>query len=71
MIIHLNFLFLKDMFIYISESEKFEEFDNPHSLFWNMNNIEYGDWNFGENHDGIVEMNKQIELSDVRKFFFF
>lgn len=58
---------LFDMFIYISESEKFEEFENPKSLFWNMNDIEYGNWNFGENQDGIVEMRNQIELSERMK----
>lgn len=56
---------LFDMYIYISESEKFNDFDNPNALFWYQDHIEYGDWSFGEDFDGTIMKNGQIELTET------
>lgn len=53
-----------DAHIYISEEEKFKDFDNPNSLFWYIDNIEYGNWEFGENKDGVLTKSSQIELNE-------
>ncbi len=58
------------MYVYISESEKFKEFDNQNSLYWTLKNVEYGDWEFGENKDGLVTFKNQIELTDVINVYF-
>ncbi len=53
------------MFVYISESEKFVDFDNSDLLYWSLKNIEYGDWEFGENKDGTSTFKNQIQLTEV------
>ena len=55
------------MFIYISESEKFTDFSNPDSLYWFLDNIEYGNWEFGENKDGTSTISNQIKLTESMK----
>jgi len=52
-----------DMYVYISESEKFTTF-NESELFWNLKDIEYGNWNNGENKDGIFLFGNQVDLTD-------
>lgn len=56
---------LKDMYVFISESEKFTEFNDETALLWFLNNIEYGDWTYGENKDGILTKKNEIILTEV------
>lgn len=55
---------LFDMYVYISESEKFTNFDEP---FWHLQNLEYGNWNLGEDMDGTITFKSQIELTENMK----
>ena len=54
------------MYVYISESEKFTTF-NESELFWNLKDIEYGNWNSGENKDGMFVFCNQVEFTDVKR----
>lgn len=53
-----------DMYVYISESEKFTNFNDSNSLFWSLNNIEYGNWYMGENQDGLITKSNQLKLTE-------
>lgn len=53
------------MYIYLSESETFTEFDNPSALFWLEEDLIYGDWTSGENGDGSYTKTATIPLSEV------
>ena len=54
------------MYVYISESEKFNDFDNTNALFWLEEELVYGDWIGGENGDGSFVKSGVIPLSEVR-----
>ncbi|XP_012219358.1 putative lipid scramblase CLPTM1 [Linepithema humile] len=43
---------LFDLSVYLSESEKFKQFDDPRSLIWFEEGLIYGDWYSGSNQDG-------------------
>jgi len=53
-----------DMYVFISESEKFDRFEDLKALYWNVNDIEYGNWYIGENKDGVFTKSSQIELTE-------
>jgi hypothetical protein len=53
------------MYVYISELNKFNDFEDKNVLFWELKDIEYGDWTGGKNNDGIFEKNGQIQLTSV------
>jgi hypothetical protein len=55
------------MYVFISESDKITNFNDPSTLLWYLNNIEYGDWSFGENKDGILAKKNVIFLTEVCK----
>lgn len=54
-----------DMYVFISEDSKFEDFDNEKALIWMIADLEYGNWNIGKNEDGILSIENQIELTPV------
>lgn len=58
------------MYAYISESEKFNDFSNLKTLYWSLNDIEYGNWYNGINKDGTLVYQNQIELTEVRIIHF-
>lgn len=60
---------LFDFYVFISEMDQFEQFDDKSALFWRVNDIEYGNWNIGKNQDGIIEYSNQIELTNVCRNF--
>lgn len=41
-----------DMYVYTSESELFDEYDDPQCLLWSKEGLIYGDWYGGPNGDG-------------------
>ena len=51
--------------MYISESETFNDFDNPNALFWLEEELIYGDWTGGPNGDGSYIKSGQIPISEV------
>ncbi|XP_072032721.1 putative lipid scramblase CLPTM1 [Amphiura filiformis] len=53
-----------DMRIYISEDEFFSDFNNSKSLFWELNHVEYGDWEMGELGDGTFTHTAHIEATE-------
>ena len=55
-----------DMYVYISESNKFDEFENERALFWMIPDLEYGNWNIGKDDDGYLTYENKIELTPVR-----
>lgn len=61
-IFHRGTLF--DAYVYISEHESFHEFDNPDALFWFIDGIEYGNWNIGDDNDGILTKTNQLKLNE-------
>lgn len=54
------------MYVYLSESEKFSQFNDPSALFWLEEELIYGDWTAGENSDGMLTHTASIALSEVR-----
>ena len=54
-----------DMYAYISEAEKFTDFNDLKSLYWSLNDIEYGDWTGGLENDGVFVFDNKIELTEV------
>lgn len=55
-----------DIYVFISESSKFDEFENENALFWMIPDVEYGNWNIGPNGDGVFTYESQIPLTPVR-----
>ena len=53
------------MYVYISENEKFTEFNDEKYLHWKLENIEYGNWYDGLNQDGQFTHSSQIALTPV------
>uniref|UniRef100_A0A915IKK7 Uncharacterized protein n=1 Tax=Romanomermis culicivorax TaxID=13658 RepID=A0A915IKK7_ROMCU len=57
-----------DFYFYLSESsEKFDRFDDPQSLFWHVENFQYGDWYSGDNKDGCFSKSLSFMPSDRLK----
>ncbi len=53
------------MNVYVSESDVFKNFNDSSALFWSLKEIEYGNWNIGENNDGTITYDGQIPLTKV------
>ncbi len=53
------------MYVYISEQNKFNDFNDRNSLFWLEEELEYGDWTSGLNQDGVYTKEAEISLSEV------
>jgi hypothetical protein len=62
---------LQDMYVYVSESDDFEDFKNKEALFWVQKGLTYGDWESGPNGDGSYEISGQVQASEVRVFCHF
>lgn len=58
------------MHVYISEGDKFTQFDDEKYLQWKLENIEYGNWNAGDNFDGTFIYNTKFELTPVNYFYY-
>ena len=56
------------MRVYISEDEFFTDFNNSKSLFWELEHLEYGDWEMGDNGDGSFVHSGHIEATEVGSF---
>ncbi|KAK3914606.1 Cleft lip and palate transmembrane protein 1-like protein [Frankliniella fusca] len=54
-----------DLYVFISESKKFTDFDNHEALIWRKNNLVYGDWYSGPNGDGNYILKSQIRTSNA------
>ncbi|XP_011677134.1 cleft lip and palate transmembrane protein 1 homolog [Strongylocentrotus purpuratus] len=55
---------LMDLRVYVSEEEIFTEFNNSQFLFWEIEELEYGDWEAGEKGDGTFELDGQIQATE-------
>lgn len=55
-----------DMYVYLSESDYFDNFADPKALYWYLPSIEYGNWNSGPQKDGIFTLNGDFELTKVK-----
>jgi hypothetical protein len=55
---------LMDMYVYITETPTFNDFNNKDALFWLEEELQYGDWLGGPNGDGTFEKNGQIPISE-------
>lgn len=53
-----------DLYVYVSEQEKFRDFSKPQALVWNQKGLVYGDWVGGLNGDGTLIHNTQIKASE-------
>jgi hypothetical protein len=54
-----------DLYVYIGESDGFDDFENERSLYFSSKSIEYGDWKIGENSDGVISYPGAFELTTV------
>jgi hypothetical protein len=59
------FLLQQDLYVYLSESEKFNDFGNPEALIWSEKGLVYGDWSSGSDGDGTRVHNIEFETSEV------
>jgi hypothetical protein len=59
------FLLQQDLYVYLSESEKFNDFSNPEALVWSEKGMVYGDWSSGSNGDGTRVHNIEFKTSEV------
>lgn len=55
----------QDLYVFISESKTFSDFQNKEALIWRKNNLIYGDWNSGPNGDGTHLLKSQIQTPPV------
>lgn len=60
-----------DMYVFLSESEIFDKFNEKNSLYWLVNDIEYGNWYLGPNNDDIISKSELIELTPVNFYLFY
>jgi hypothetical protein len=62
----LSVLFSKqDLYVYLSESEKFKNFSNPEALIWSEKGLIYGDWSSGPQGDGTRVRNVEVKTLEV------
>lgn len=54
-----------DLYVFISESKKFTDFENKEALIWRKNNLIYGDWYGGSSGDGTYVLKSQISTSNA------
>jgi len=55
---------LMDMYIYVTETEMFQEYNDANALFWMVEELEYGDWTGGIFGDGIFTRSGQLTISE-------
>jgi hypothetical protein len=60
-----SFLLQQDLYVYVSESEKFNDFSNPETLVWSEKGMVYGDWSSGSDGDGTRVHNIEFKTSEV------
>ena len=60
-----------DMYVYLSESDYFDDFSDPKALYWHIPALEYGNWNLGPLNDGVFTLNGNFELTKVIFFYKF
>lgn len=53
------------MYLFVSESPLFVDFNDPNSLIWEKNGLVYGDWSAGMNGDGIFTNEVEIIPNEV------
>lgn len=58
---------LFDLYIYLSESENFNDYNDDKSLIWQEKNLVYGDWYSGDNGDGTREFYHKFTPSETLK----
>ena len=51
--------------MYLSESEKFNDFNKPEALVWSEKGLVYGDWSSGSNVDGTRVHSIEFNTSEV------
>lgn len=51
--------------MYISEHEHFTDFNATSALFWEQQDLVYGDWTSGENSDGCYEHFAELDIPQV------
>ncbi|KAJ4443509.1 hypothetical protein ANN_05181, partial [Periplaneta americana] len=56
---------LQDLYVYLSENEKFTDFSNREALIWSEKGLVYGDWHSGANGDGIRVHNIEFKTSEA------
>lgn len=54
-----------DIYVYICEDSKFDDFENERALYWMIADVEYGNWNIGKERDGNLYFENIIELTPV------
>ena len=60
--------FFQDMYVFVSEQEKFTNFNDEKSLFWLEEELSYGDWLSGIKGDGSYEKHGKLPISEVIHF---
>ncbi|XP_033639266.1 cleft lip and palate transmembrane protein 1 homolog [Asterias rubens] len=53
-----------DLRIYVTDQEKFTQFNESQYMFWELTDLEYGDWSSGPNGDGSYELTNFVEVSE-------
>ncbi len=54
------------MYAYLSEHEKFKDFNDSSALYWFLKDIEYGNWNIGDNNDGTFSYSHNFDTTPVK-----
>ncbi len=54
-----------DFYVFIGESENFNDFGNENALYYQARDIEYGNWQLGENKDGVFVYSGNFQLTTV------
>ncbi|XP_008553083.1 putative lipid scramblase CLPTM1 [Microplitis demolitor] len=58
---------LFDLYVFLSEAEVFNSFEDSRALIWQEKGLVYGDWTSGPNHDGTRFFNHKFEASNKLK----
>ena len=53
------------MYVYLSETENFRDFNDSSALYWSIKEIDYGNWNIGENNDGVFTHSGEFPTTEV------
>ncbi|PSN44104.1 Cleft lip and palate transmembrane protein 1 [Blattella germanica] len=56
---------IMDLYVYLSETEKFTDFNDPKALIWSEKGMVYGDWSSGSNGDGTRVHNIEFKTSEA------
>lgn len=63
---HICFMHLQELWVYLAEEKQFTDFNNTEKLIWHEKELKYGNWTDGPLMDGTRLFSTTIQASEVK-----